>query len=103
MALSTPDLDKTLRESLLEQMANLPADVPATEAAWLRKTLSELVVVHTRSLIGRLEQLYADRFSLEELSTLIAFRDTPMGQAISRKELRCNIHQAEEMALYITH
>ena len=23
--------------------------------------------------------------------------------AISRKELRCNIHQAEEMALYITH
>ena len=23
--------------------------------------------------------------------------------AIRRKELRCNIHQAEEMALYITH
>lgn len=87
LAVTVPDLEKFVREAMAAQFANLSSSIPAAEAAWLRKTMAELTLTHIRTFVQNYERLYAQNFTLEELSALIAFRETEMGQSISRKEL----------------
>lgn len=87
LTLTAPDLEKFVREAMAAQFANMSSNVPAAEAAWLRKTMADLTLTHIRTFVQNYERLYAQNFTLEELSALIAFRETEMGQSISRKEL----------------
>jgi hypothetical protein len=87
LALMAPDLEKYVQDSMRQQLSTLGEDVPAAEANWLRKTVSELTLTHLRTVIQAYERLYAQNFTLDELSALIAFRESEAGRAISRKEL----------------
>lgn len=84
--LSTGDhLDKVLADLGESIVATYP-EPAGPEAQWMRQQLPAFSRSVIEQLAAAMAPLYAERMTLEELTALVEFYDTPLGRGILRKD-----------------
>lgn len=76
-----------LMDAMSEVMMSLLPDMPEDERAWFRQNLPLEMTAFAGRLTEQMVPLFADAMTVEELETLIAFYETPMGRSIAQKQM----------------
>ena len=94
-AIAAMQVDKMLDNMAgqIKQMAAQRAQLPATATPEQRKLfddfmgrVTDLAMVEVRAMIGRLDAIYADVYTEEELKAIIGFFTTPVGKSMLAKQ-----------------
>lgn len=90
--ITTPDFDK----QILAHMRDAVAEARLTElnpevGRWMEKNAGPLLLPLMRQFMEDIIELYARRFTTEELGAMVAFYETPLGMAIADKQVSIGI------------
>lgn len=83
-------LEKALDAFVAEMIAE-SGDTRSEEAVWMRANLPDLVLRLVRGMADEMAPAYARGMTEEELTTLVAFYDSPIGREIARKTVTLSI------------
>ena len=91
--LSQGDSLAEMAQTFIDEMMAADTQSPAEHREWFRVNVPREMVSLMTGIIEGLVPIYAERLTVEELTALIAFYETPLGQSIARKEVQIGMDQ----------
>jgi len=82
-----------MAQTFIDEMMAADTQSPAEHREWFRVNVPREMVSLMTGIIDGLVPIYAERLTVEELTALIAFYETPLGQSIARKEVQIGMDQ----------
>ena len=82
-----------MAQTFIDEMMAADTQSPAEHREWFRVNVPREMVSLMTGIIEGLVPIYAERLTVEELTALIAFYETPLGQSIARKEVQIGMDQ----------
>ncbi|WP_292050655.1 MULTISPECIES: DUF2059 domain-containing protein [unclassified Brevundimonas] len=90
--ITTPDFDKQILAHMREAVAEARlAELDPEVGRWMEKNAGPMLLPHMRQFMEEIIELYARRFTSEELGAMVAFYETPLGRAIADKQVSIGI------------
>lgn len=91
VVLSANGMDKILQKAIDQAFGDLDDSLPEEQVRWLRRNTAPVVQSHMRPLLAATSAAYAELFTEAELTAMIAFYETPLGQEVARKQLEVSL------------
>lgn len=91
VVLSANGMDKVLQRAIDQSFGALDESLPEEQVLWLRRNTAPIVQTHMRPLMAATAAAYAELFTEAELTAMIAFYETPLGQNVARKQLEVSV------------
>lgn len=88
-------LDKALQRSVDAEVEN--SELPAEQVRWMQANMPEMLGRHMVGMLEHTEELYAERLTLEQLTALVAFYDTPQGREIAARQFDLSAEVGADM------
>lgn len=86
-----------LAQAYIDQLLAADTQSPAEHREWFRVNLPREMTNLMATLIDGMVPAYADRFTVEELTALVAFHETPLGRSIAQKQVEVGMDQGLAM------
>lgn len=98
--ISMAGFDKLMQQHIDAEAQSL-ADVLSEEhSRWLRANTIVIMNTHLRPMVDGIARDYAERFTQDELTAMVAFYEGPMGREIARKEMEAGLDQNDLIAQF---
>ncbi|WP_313004560.1 DUF2059 domain-containing protein [Brevundimonas sp.] len=91
VVLSANGMDKVLQQAIDQAFGDFDDSMPDEQVRWLRRNAAPIVQAHMRPLLAATAAAYAELFTEAELTAMIAFYETPLGQNVARKQLEVSV------------
>lgn len=96
--ITTPDIDKQVLAHMREAVAAAELhEIDPDVGRWMEKNAGPMLLPHIRWFMEQIADLYARRFTAEELGAMVTFYESDLGRSISAKQVSLGIETGELM------
>ena len=95
--LSQGDSLADMAQTYIDELLAADTQSPAEHREWFRVNLPREMTGLMTGIMDSLVPVYADRLTVEELTALVEFYETPLGRSISQKQVEIGMDQGVAM------